>query len=359
VEHAEKERLLTPFSRLLPLLGPPAGFLFLLLLGWMEPRLAQVLDLALPFFGLIGLGFVAGRLVGHSEHGLAWMNAFIVYVALPALFFNLVSKTPFSELANGGFVAITMMATACAFALSFVTGLIVTRGGLAVSAMQGIAGAYSNIGYMGPGLTLAALGPASAAPTALIFVGDTVLLFSLLPFLMAVAHQEGSHWFRTAGLIVWRIVSHPFNLATAAGILAAALQWHPPVAVGRLLTLLQGAAAPCALFGMGVMVALRPMRTITPELPVLLLIKLVLHPLIAWTLFSLVGGFDRVWVFTAVLMAALPPALNVFIMASSYQVYVERSSNLILVGTLVSVITVTGLLYLITSGLAPTDLLHR
>jgi malonate transporter len=46
-------------------------------------------------------------------------------------------------------------------------------------------------------------------------------------------------------------------------------------------------------------------------------------------------------------------------MASSYQVYVERSSNLILVGTLVSVITVTGLLYLITSGLAPTDLLHR
>src|SRR5437660_2167343 len=95
---------LSRFYRLTPLLGPPAGFAFLLFLGWMEPRLAQVLDLALPFFGLIGLGFVAGRLVGHSEHGLAWMNAFIVYVALPALFFNLGSKTPSSELANGCFV---------------------------------------------------------------------------------------------------------------------------------------------------------------------------------------------------------------------------------------------------------------
>ncbi|HZD61917.1 MAG TPA: hypothetical protein VE200_03895 [Xanthobacteraceae bacterium] len=56
------------------------------------------------------------------------------------------------------------------------------------------------------------------------------------------------------------------------------------------------------------------MRTITPELPILLLIKLILHPLIVWTLFSAIGGFDRIWVFTAVLMAALPPALNVFIM---------------------------------------------
>ena len=56
------------------------------------------------------------------------MNAFIVYVALPALFFNLVSRTPFAELANGGFVALTMARTACAFALSFVMGLAITRG---------------------------------------------------------------------------------------------------------------------------------------------------------------------------------------------------------------------------------------
>jgi hypothetical protein len=44
---------------------------------------------------------------------------------------------------------------------------------------------------------------------------------------MAFAHQEGSNWSRTAWLVAWRIVTHPFNLATAAGILAAALQWQP------------------------------------------------------------------------------------------------------------------------------------
>jgi predicted permease len=53
------------------------------------------------------------------------------------------------------------------------------------------------------------------------------------------------------------------------------------------------------------------------------------------------------WVATAVLMASLPPALNVFVMASQYQTYVERASSTILVGTVASVVTVTELLALI------------
>ena len=56
--------------------------------------------------------------------------------------------------------------------------------------MQGVAGSYSNIGYMGPPLILAALGPAASAPVVLIFVFDNLLLFSLVPLLMAIAGIE-------------------------------------------------------------------------------------------------------------------------------------------------------------------------
>jgi predicted permease len=55
-------------------------------------------------------------------------------------------------------------------------------------------------------------------------------------------------------------------------------------------------------------------------------------------------------------MAALPPALNVFVMAQQYNVYVERASAGILIGTIVSVATVTSLLVLITSGALPVKL---
>jgi predicted permease len=59
------------------------------------------------------------------------------------------------------------------------------------------------------------------------------------------------------------------------------------------------------------------------------------------------------------LMAALPPALNVFVMANQYKTYVERASSTILIATLVSVVTVTGLLYLIAEGRVPASLFAR
>ena len=44
-----------------------------------------------------------------------------------------------------------------------------------------------NIGYMGPGLALATVGAQAAAPVALIFCFETLLFFSLLPLMMALA----------------------------------------------------------------------------------------------------------------------------------------------------------------------------
>ena len=48
-----------------------------------------VIELVLPLFGLIFLGFAAGRIMRIPYEGLAWMNFFIVYVALPPLFYRL------------------------------------------------------------------------------------------------------------------------------------------------------------------------------------------------------------------------------------------------------------------------------
>jgi malonate transporter len=57
-----------------------------------------------------------------------------------------------------------------------------------------------------------------------------------------------------------------------------------------------------------------------------------------------------------VLLAALPTATNVFVIAQQYGVWVERASASVLITTVLSVFTVTGLLYLIKSGLLPPDL---
>jgi len=57
--------------------------------------MVDILNLALPYFGLIFVGFACGKAKSLPESGLAWMNFFLLYVLLPALLFVIMSKTPF------------------------------------------------------------------------------------------------------------------------------------------------------------------------------------------------------------------------------------------------------------------------
>src|SRR5918995_1781083 len=167
------------------------------------------------------------------------MQFFLIYVALPCLFYRLIADKPLDQLANWPFIAATTLSTLCAFGLSFASGWRHTKD-LPQTVMQGVAGSYSNIGYMGPPLILAALGPA---------------------------------------------------------ISASYLHLELPTALNQIVTWLYGSAAPCALFLLGVTVAMRPMGRIPGEVPALVLIKLVLHPLLLWAVLSALGDFGRTWTY--------------------------------------------------------------
>ena len=121
----------------------------------------------------------------------------------------------------------------------------------------------------------------------------------------------------------------------------------------RTLQFLQNAAAPVALFALGVTVALRPFDRVPWEVPGVVAVKLLVQPLIAFAMLSLLGPFDREWVATALLMASLPPALNAFIIARQYDTWVEASSTAVLVGTMVSVLTLTTIMWLLKTGQLP------
>ncbi len=240
--------------------------------------------------------------------------------------------------------------------LAFFVGLWSRRGNWPEATIAGVVGSYANVGYMGPGLTLAALGPQATVPTALIFTFDSTLFFALVPFLMASAGVEKKGFAATSLFVLKRVFTHPFIVATILGVIAAWAHWTPPVAIDKMLEFLKNAAAPCALFTLGVTVALRPFTGVPREVPALLFVGLLLHPLLVWLVLGTMGNINPVWVYTAVLMAGLPPALNAFIMARQYNVYVEESSNGILIGTIASVLTVTALLYLIERKLLPVAL---
>ncbi|MEM7377631.1 MAG: AEC family transporter [Pseudomonadota bacterium] len=316
----------------------------------------DILGLILPLFGLILLGFIGARLTHHPMEAMGWLNTFILYFALPALFYKLLSRTPIDQLASGHFIAVNIGVTFTVFAITFALAMLASRRNVAESTVQGLAGAYGNIGYMGPALAILAFGEDAAIPVAIIFCFENVMHFALAPALMAVSGTRQQPTHRLILETLKRIVTHPLMLATGVGVLAAAAQVAPPVPLARLIEYLAQAAAPCALFAMGVTLALRPLKRVPPALGYIVPMKLVVHPLLMYLGLSYFGNFDGQWVFVAVLLASLPTATNVFVIAQQYGVWLERASASVLVSTSASVFSVAALLYGITTGAIPPDL---
>ena len=82
--------------------------------------------------------------------------------------------------------------------------------------------------------------------------------------------------------------------------------------------MLSSAAAPCALFAMGVTAAMRPLKRIPRELGYLVPIKLIAHPVLVYLVVSSMPDIPSLWLHSAVLLAALPSATNVFVLAQQY-----------------------------------------
>src|SRR6201999_1616215 len=117
--------------------------------GWndctISPKMIDILNLAVPYFGLIFIGFSCGKGKALPEAGLAWMNFFLLYVSLPALLFVIMSKTPFAELNNPPFLIATTLATVTAFAGAMAIARVAGGLSLRETALAGLCGAYGNI----------------------------------------------------------------------------------------------------------------------------------------------------------------------------------------------------------------------
>lgn len=314
------------------------------------------LTLAVPLFGLVILGYAAGKILKLARDGLGALNAFVSYVALPVFFFSYIAETPIQDFAGIAFVITTAFSTYCAFAIAFSVAALLNRGNVPEATIQGLAGSWPNSALLAPGLTIAMFGPAAALPTALIFGFDLIVLAAVTPLMMALGGVDQRKPAEMAQAIVRRIVFHPIVLATVLGLIFAAAEISWPDPVDAVFALLRGAAPAAALFAVGATLATAQASLVPRELPYLAACKLVVHPMIVYVLLSWVGNFPPEWVYTAVLIAALPSAQEVLAYARAYNSLEGRAGAAVLAVSILSIVTLTALIYLIGSRILPADL---
>lgn len=291
------------------------------------------LGLIAPFFLYILIGVIAQKLLRYTAEGQKWLDAFIFYVALPALLFQSVRVIPAGVASLPAFLALTTAITGLMFFIGWILGRRNSAGDHA--AVYGLSASYSNIGYMGPALTVAVLGPAAGAPAAFIFCADVLLIFSIWP---AMISDAGRTWYGMLASLR-KIVTHPFIIAVIAALLFSGSGLSMPAFIDAPLTGFQNAAAPSALFSLGLTLARHNARQLETRLAACLSVKLMVHPLAVFAVFYLFNGFDPIWIGTAVIMGALPPAANVYVMALSEGISVPLAARAVLFGTAFSAVT--------------------
>jgi len=307
-----------------------------------------ILSVTLPFFALVGLGYLAAWRGWVPTAAVPAFNGFLLFFAVPAMLFRFASNTPFEQFLIGRF-ALAWCVIGCAIVMGvawFAHRYLEV--GKRDAAFLGLASAIGNLGFMGVPLMVALLGEGAAAALIVAIVIDAVVVGSIGLMMAEMADGSGG----SAGgmtAAVKRVVLNPFIVAMGLGILFSGMDWSLPTPIASVMKLLADAAGPCALFAIGVSL-LRPEATLrSPLLLVPTIAKLVVHPLVVWLVLRTIG-VDPYTTLVAVLAAGLPSAGWVFIFAMRYRADAGRISAAILLTTALASVTFSGLVWLMGVG---------
>ena len=302
-----------------------------------------VVSVALPVFALILTGVLAGwrGFLGKDVTGV--LNLFVVYLALPAVLFQAMAHIDPANLLNGGMLATYGLGALVPFVLALWWARH-AKDSLGDAAMQALSATYANVGYMGIPLCRTAFGDASLAPAVITLVITACPQFALGLTLMELDRPGQPGLWLITRRILRALGRNPLLIAPISGLAVAVLGLPVPLAFDRFLSLLGGAATPCALVATGLMLGETTERFQAGVVARLVLFKLLLQPAIAWVIGFKLVALPPVWGETAVLMSALPTGAGAFILAKLYGRGSAATSGTVLVSTVLSFGTLSVLL---------------
>jgi len=311
----------------------------------------DVLWVTFPFFALVACGFVAARRRVLPLEAIGGLNGFVLFFALPCMLYRFGSTTPIAELLDASVFGVYLLCALVMVAFAVATTLN-DRIGWNDASLGALVAAFPNTGFMGVPLLAALMGPKAVGPVIVLIVVDMVITSSLC---IALSRLDGAGGGASGALEAARkalrgVLTNPMPWAILLGGVASALQFKLPAPVEKTAWLLADAASPVALFTIGAVLA-RAQMTVDHPAPMsdyvpVALMKLFLHPLLVLLVglaaIQLGVPIDRFTLTVMVLIAALPSASNVSLLAERFDADTGRIARIILVSTAAAFLTFSG-----------------
>ncbi|HEY3047804.1 MAG TPA: AEC family transporter [Polaromonas sp.] len=302
----------------------------------------SILFVTFPFFALVLCGYVAARRTLLPQAAIPGLNTFVLYFALPCMLYRFGAGTPIAQLLDGTLVVLYLLCALLVVALTI--ALTRKARGWNDASFGALVAAFPNTGFMGVPLLVALLGAPAAGPAIVTITVDMLVTSSLCIALSRLDGADEHGAARAARLALKGVLANPLPWAIALGALASAVGFALPKPVMGTLSLLADAASPVALFTIGAVLARSQMNSVKPVpladyVPVAL-IKLLLHPVLVGLLglgaMALGLPLERFTLTVVVLVAALPSASNVAMLAEHFGADNGRIARIILLSTVLA-----------------------
>ena len=297
----------------------------------------DILLKTLPFFAVIGLGYLAGRRGFFTPEATGYLTKFVFYFALSAFLFRFSATLPFSALLRPDFIFAYLSASALVYGFALLVALG-RKVPLEEAAIEAHCAVIGNVGFLGVPMLALLMGPEAIGFVVMVLAVDLILFGSLIVMLI-VGSREGQVRFATLWALVLGLLKNPMIMSISAGFIWSGLGIPIVAPLDEFLSMLGSAATPGALFAIGASLAFKSAERLQVATWISFL-KLVMHPAAVAISALFIFQVESYAVSVMVAAAALPVAGNVYILAQHYAVAPVRVSASILISTFFSILTV-------------------
>lgn len=313
---------------------------------FMLDNLIFSVNVVLPLFLCCLIGYACRQWKLVDKPFISGCSNIVFYIAIPANIFMSLVNTDLSaniDLKLMIFIFGTILVLALVLVL-IVPRLIHQRPAAATIVVCVF---RSNFAMLGIPLATSLLGQAGAVPT-LVMVPFATLIYTILSVVLLVL--LGGDRSAVAGNLfrytVLEILKNPLIVASAASILIAALKVPVPGAIEKTIGYFSGCCTALALFMLGAQLNLKEFRgRLDISVPVAL-IRLIAIPALA-IFAAFVFGFRGPEMGCVFIFFAAPTAVNSFVLASRMGGDGQLASDIVLITTCLSCVTLTAWIFLL------------
>jgi malonate transporter len=308
----------------------------------------DILAVIAPIFALMAFGYGAVRFRLFPADGIKALIAFVNNFATPCLLFYSISTSDFRAAFNPAIIGPFYIGAAICFFLGIFIARKVFDNRPGESVSVGFSGTFTNTVLVGLPIMSRAYGE-GALPVTLSIIGlHGAILLTLGMVTMELTRRDGQSLGRTLVTAMRRVLSNPLIWGIAAGIVGSLVNLRLIEPAEAFFVMMSQAVVPAALFGIGGALNEFRLSENWKQALVAAVIKLLVHPAIAYVLMIWVLHVPMEIARYGILLSAMPAGVNIYVFATYYDRGTSIAANTILIATLLSALTISGWLFVLS-----------